>query len=220
MAQWKIRRRAGSCHACERPFEEGERLVSTLRASEDGLERAECCVGWWEGRSGSAASEDCARACRQRVEQGAEPTTEDLFWWYSRHSGSRRRSLQLDLESLERLFLELEGRPELAVRELRYVLCLLLMRKRRLKVVKIERDSEGETFLVRRPRRDQHFRVHVFDFTPDRLEEVRVQLQSIFDGGEGLESDPTAETAPGEGAVEPDAADGSQASEAPAAQRD
>ena len=217
MAQWKIRRRAGTCSACDRPFEEGERLVSTLRASEDGLERAECCVGWWEGRSGSAASEACAQACRQRVERGAEPTAEDLFWWYSRHSQSRRRSLQLDLESLERLFLELEGRPELAVRELRYVLCLLLMRKRRLKVVKIERDSEGETFLVQRPRHDQRFRVHVFDFTPDRLEEVRVQLQSIFDGGEGLESDPTAKR---ERATEPDAADESEAAEAPAAQGD
>ncbi len=217
MAQWKIRRRAGTCSACERPFEEGERLVSTLRASEEGLERAECCVGWWEGRPESAASQDCARACRQRAEQGAEPTTEHLFWWYSRHSEGRRRGLQLDLESLERLFLELEGRPEQALRELRYVLCLLLMRKRRLKVARIERDSEGETFLVRRPRRDQRFRVHVFDFTPDRLEEVRVQLQSIFDGGEGWGGDPTADP---QGAAQPEASDESHASQAPAARRD
>ncbi len=211
MAQWKIRRRAGTCSACERPFEEGERLVSTLRVSQEGLERAECCVGWWEGRSEGSADENCAQACRQRAEQGSAATADDLFWWYSRHSANRRRTLQLDLESLERLFLELEGRREQPVRELRYVLCLLLMRKRRLKVVKIERDAEGETFVVRRPRHEQHYHVHVFDFTSERLDEVRVQLQSIFDGGEGLGGDPTAGA---EEAAEPQVGDESPASQA------
>ena len=96
----------------------------------------------------------------------------------------KKRSLQLDMDSLERLFLELEGRPESRLRELRYVICLLLMRKRRVKVLKVERGSEGESFLVRRPRRDESLRVFVFDFDAERMEELRHDLQAIFDGAE------------------------------------
>ena len=92
--------------------------------------------------------------------------------------------MQLDLASLEELFVRLEGREESAVRELRYVLCLLLMRKRRLKLERLVRDAEGECFLVKRPRHDPRYRVFVFDFAPERVAELRAELQDIFEGAE------------------------------------
>lgn len=188
MADWKISRRRGQCTACERPFEDGERLVSTLRLGPEGLERGEFCRAWWSSRPEDARGEACAAACRARAE-GAAPAgdVEDVFWWATRHSVEAKKTVALDLESLERLFLELEGRDEERLRELRYLLCLLLMRKRRLKVEKIERGAEGESFVVRRPRREERHRVFVFDFEPERMEELRTQLQAIFDGAEGLD---------------------------------
>ena len=196
MSEWKITRRRGLCSACERPFEDGERHMSTLRISPEGFERAELCGAWWSRRPQDATSEACRTACEARVAGGAGAGVEDLFWWFSRHSVAPRRTLKLDLESLERLFVELEGRAELRLRELRYVLCLLLMRKRRLKVDRIERGPEGESFLVHRPRHEETFRVFVYDFSPERMDEIRAELQTIFDGAEPLEG------APGEGEAE------------------
>ena len=105
--------------------------------------------------------------------------------------------MALDLESLEKLFLQLEGRSERAVRELRYLLCLLLMRKRRLKVERVERGADGESFLVKRPRRDARHRVFVFDFDEQRMTELREQLQAIFDGAEAV-GEESADDAPDE----------------------
>ncbi len=215
MVDWKISGRRGVCSACERPFEDGEAVISSLRVTAEGLERVDVCRALWEGHPEHARGEACRAACAART-QGEGQTQEvgegALFWWAARHRLAKRRTIQLDLESLERLFDELEGHAELAVRELRYVLCLLLMRKRRLKVVKVERDAEGEFFVVKKPKREERYRVFAYDLGPDRLEEVRRRLQALFDGdpvGGGLAPEEAPEEAPAEGDEEVEPADGS-----------
>lgn len=161
MAEWKIHRRHGECSGCQRRFEDGERHASSLRFdAEQALLREDLCAQCW-----SAAEE-----------------SDFLFWWSTRFAESRKTTVQLDLGSLERLFLELEGREEETLRELRYLLCLLLMRKRRLKLVKVQRGADGERLILRRPRRQEELGVWVFDFTPDRMEELRGRLQEVLDG--------------------------------------
>ena len=172
MASWKFERRHGACGTCEKSFEDGERHASTLCVRDEALLREDLCQSCW--------------VKRQEGDQADVP--EDLFWWFTRHSVDKKSgAVALDLESLEKLFLQLEGREEVPVRELRYVLCLLLMRKRRVKVEKILREGDSESFIVKRPRRDQRYQVYVFDFTEERMAEMREQLRAIFDG---VESDP------------------------------
>ncbi|MFT4537638.1 MAG: hypothetical protein ACI835_000068 [Planctomycetota bacterium] len=133
-----------------------------------------------EGADGSAT--EATEATEAGVE--SDVNGEELFWWKTRHSVNKKRTVQLDLASLERLFVQLEGREEVKVRELRYILCLLLMRKRRLKVEKVDRGAEGESFIVKRPRVDERYRVWVYDFDAERMDAVRAQLQAVFDGAE------------------------------------
>lgn len=161
MVEWKFARRQDRCSACGKDLEEGERHVSALSISGEDLARADVCLACWEGRG----------------------LRGELFFWYTR-SRSGRRGLQLDLPMLEQLFQGLEGREEEALVELRYVLCLLLMRKRRLKLVRVSREPAGELLLVRRPRRDESIRVLVRELTPERMEETRRKLSEIFDGAE------------------------------------
>lgn len=188
MADWKIERRGGGCADCERGFEDGERHVSALRVLEGELSRSDVCDACWRKNTAPDA------------EAGA------LFWWRTRHFADKKRTVQLDLGALEELFVELEGREEERLRELRYVLCLLLMRKRRVKVERIERGAEGESFIVKRPRRDARFKVFVFDFTAERMAELRTQLQAIFDGAESVVGETAEEGAEGrEGAEAQDA---------------
>lgn len=188
MADWKIRRKQGECTGCERPFEDGERHASLLRAGEEGLSREDLCTGCWDAHA---------------------PDDATLFWWFTRFIANRKRSLNLDLASLERLFTELDGREEGKLREIRYLLCLLLMRKRRLRLERVQRGRAGEALIVRRPRRKEELVVHVFDFSSERIDTLRGDLLEILDGAGPTEED--ADGAPAAGS-KPDA--GSQAGEA------
>jgi hypothetical protein len=195
--KWTIGRRQGTCAATGRPFEDGERHVSLVEVVDGELRRSDLSLDAWREREGS----------------GAEAP---LFWWMTHHRVSTSKTVQLDLESLEQLFLRLEGRPETAVRELRYLLCLLLMRKRRFSIDRVERGPEGERMVMKRPRRDERYEVYVFDFTPERMAELRADLQAIFDGAEGPEGvSLDADAEPAERAERGESGEGSGA--APAA---
>ncbi len=171
MVDWKIARRRDRCSRCESTFPEDAKHVSTLRFQGETLAREDLCAACFEGR---------------------DPGLE-IFFWYTRERGERR-GLALDLPTLEQLFLRLEGNAEPRIEELRYVIALLLMRKRRLKLVRVVRDPR-ETMLLRRPRRDETWRVPVCDFDPARMDALKSDLIAIFDGvPEGGAAD--AEAAP------------------------
>lgn len=194
-----------------------------------GAEVDEGDVSASEVAEGSSSAESPAESVAESVESDpggsvpespGSPEPGPVFWWYTRYQAeTKKKTLQLDLAALEQIFVSLEGREEIPVRELRYLLCLILMRKRRVKLQKLERSPEGESFLVKRPRREQLFRVFVFDFSPERIAELRTQLQALFDGADleaGLaagsqeeagEGDEGAEAVPEEGAASPEPAD-------------
>jgi hypothetical protein len=162
MVDWKIARRRDRCSGCESVFEEGQRQVSTLSLRAEDLVREDLCLPCWEQRGAG----------------------DEIIFWYTRQS-SERRGFRLDLPLLEQLFLRLEDRDQDRMLELRYVLCLLLMRKKRLKLLRVTRDPR-ETLVVRRPRREEALKVVVCGFGAERMEELQRTLVEVFDGAEGL----------------------------------
>jgi len=175
LIEWKFQERRAQCSACAAAFADGERHASLLAIAAEQITRDDLCLGCWEKRTPG----------------------EEIFFWFTRHRTDRRR-LHLDLATLEQLFLQLEGRTETRVRELRYILCLLLMRKRRLKLVRVVRDAAGESLVVKRPRRTETCAVFVFDFAPERLDELRRELVRIFEGSEAMTAEPVDGAAGGE----------------------
>lgn len=159
MADWKIHRRGDACVACERPFEEGEEHFSILRLGPDSLGREDRCAACFEAAEGP----------------------DDVIFWRTQHR-VRRRGLAVDFDSIERLFLALEGRSEERLSELRYLLSLLLMRKKRLKLVRVRRTPASELMVMRRPRRTEELEVRVFDLSPERTSVLRTELERIFEG--------------------------------------
>ncbi|MFT6714850.1 MAG: hypothetical protein ACJAVJ_002140, partial [Planctomycetota bacterium] len=140
MAKWSIEKRVALCGKCEGQFTDGDAIYSLLMATDDGLHRDDVCV---QCRSDEA----CAAA---------------LFWWRAKFHEKKARGLQLDLEAIEALFIALGKTDKLRLKELRYLMCLILLRKRRVKVTKVARSHEGvegEFFLVKRPRRDEQIAV-------------------------------------------------------------
>ncbi|HKJ24192.1 MAG TPA: hypothetical protein VKB65_05170 [Myxococcota bacterium] len=185
MTDWKFGRRHGQCAGCERAFTEDEAHVSMLSIAGDEPQREDVCLECWTRRE----------------------THDEVFWWRTYHRVGKRKGLALNLEALEAFFLALEDKQDRTLRELRYILCLILMRKRRLKIVRIVRGKAGEAMLVRRPRRKEALRVWVFDFSAERMEALRVQLVRIFDGDEGDVVGTSEAANSGEGPDEPEASE-------------
>ncbi len=161
MTDWKIQGREAGCVRCERVFEDGEAHFSLLLVDEDSFGREDRCVACFEAE---------------------EEVPEDVVFWRTRRVVKAKRGLAVDFESVERLFLALEGREEPRLVELRYLLSLLLMRKKRVKLVRVKRTEDAEWMILRRPRRDEALRVKVFELTPERAHELRAELERIFEG--------------------------------------
>lgn len=165
MSEWRIHRREVLCGQCRKPFEEGEALYSLLHLDPDALRREERCG-----------------ACFTAPEAGA-----DVLFWRTRHATDKKQRLAVDFDAIEELFLALESRKEPRSMELRYLLALLLLRKKRLKLVGVRRGEGGETMCVRRPRRTEEFEVGVFELDGERARALKADLARIFEGS-GVEA--------------------------------
>jgi hypothetical protein len=193
MNDWRIDRREPRCAGCERSFGEGEAIFSLLHIAADGLRREDRCPGCFEVPA---------------------PAPDRLFW-RTRHQTDRRLRFAVDFEAIQELFLALEGRREERLLELRYLLALLLLRKKRLKLVGVRRhdqrpgDERGETLCLRRPRRQEEFEVLVFPLDSERVRVLQTDLARVFQGAgvESLAAPAAAELDPGGSQVAEPAAD-------------
>jgi len=163
---WRIHRREGQCSICQRPFQEGDVLFSLLQVRSDRLLREDACT-----------------ECFQRPKEGEA----DVLFWRTRHTLDRKQRFAVDFEAIEELFLALEGHLEGRPAELRYLLSLLLLRKKRLKLVGVRRHASGETLCLRRPRRQEEFEVPVFELDSERAQALKAELARVFEGA-GIES--------------------------------
>jgi hypothetical protein len=165
VSEWRIHRREVLCGQCQKPFGEGEALYSLLFLDPERLRR--------EDRCGSCFADPGAG--------------EGVLFWRTRHATDRARRLAVDFDAIEELFLALESRKEPRCMELRYLLALLLLRKKRLKLVGVRRAETGETMCVRRPRRTEEFEVGVYELDGERALSLKADLARIFEGS-GVEA--------------------------------
>jgi len=186
MTDWRIHRREGCCSPCGRAFEEGETFFSLLYLEEEALRREDRCPACFQDPSAG----------------GAEPSPDVLFW-RARHVADKKARFAVDFDAIEELFLALDGRRAGRQPELRYLLALLLLRKKRLKLVGVRRNATGEVLCVRRPRRQEEFEVQVFELDSERAQALRGELARVFEGA-GIEAlaAPEGATAGGTGVGE------------------
>lgn len=184
MSDWKIRRKQEGCTRCGRAFAAGEAHFSVLLLAAETLEREDHCGACFQDR--------------RRV-----PAAEELIWWRTRRPADARRGLAVDFETVEQLFHGLEQRQETRLQELRYLLSLLLMRKRRLKLVRVVGRGADEVLRLRRPRRQEEIAVRVFDLGEERLAALRADLEGLFEGASAEDLLAAPARAPGTDEGEP-----------------
>ena len=156
--EWKITRVKGTCTACKAEFADDQLFYSALIDTGEEFTRRDLCEACWEAN------------------------TEQIFsYWRTRiqESGGPKRTV-VDDEVLLDFFQRLEAETETSKVNFRYLLGLMLMRKKLLKFHSIEREGDNEYLILRRSRSTTQHRVLDPRLTKDELGKLRDNLNEIL----------------------------------------
>jgi hypothetical protein len=157
---WNTPRRTEQCAACAHAFDVGETFQTCLYEAPEGYERRDFCL-----------------AC-------PVPDTPPAIgaWRTRRPEPAGRNPLVFDKAAMYKLFQRLEGDDDPQRLRLRFVLGLLLWRKRTLKLEHTTRQDEGEVWHYGVPRADTTHAVLRPELSEDELESLSTQLEQLMDG--------------------------------------
>ena len=179
MADYKVGKRAPECAVTGEPFEEGEEIVSAIFSSEDGFERRDFKAAAF------AESSDCFSYWRGRIPVQQEDT--------------HRLDYDLALDFFRRLVAEDDPERQ----GLRFMLGLLLGRKRRLKLKGFSRRGSGDgereflNLVIRGDEEDEAVSVEVPQLDEEGRAALQAELNRLFGVEESTpQDDPTPQADP------------------------
>jgi hypothetical protein len=122
MSEWEINKPRGQCSGTGRKIDAGEEYFGALVAEQDGLQRRDFCTEYWNN----------------------EKPEVFCFWKTKLPGADQKKQLFVDDDMLVAFFDRLEKETEQEKINFRFVLALILMRKRILKYDQsiVENDSE------------------------------------------------------------------------------
>ncbi len=123
--EYNISRPAGLCVACQRQLQPGDDFVATVKEVQEELLREDFCPACWQGRQD-------------------QPNADILGLWRTKVAAKQeKKRLFVDDELLVSFFERLEGAEEAARLNFRFVLALVLMRKKMLVYDKMDKLPDG-----------------------------------------------------------------------------
>lgn len=171
---WTMPRRADACTACQRPFAAGEVFHAFLYEAPDGYERRDFCPG-----------------CPPPPDR-----TPIASWKTRRTEPAARRSLTFDRQAVYGVFERLDEAREPRQIQFRFILALLLWRKKVLRLTGTAANADGEVWEFTPAAGDGVHRVRRPELDEEQLEQLSAQLEQLLAGGaEPLEA---AAAEPGE----------------------
>jgi len=173
VSDWKIDRKGTRCGACDREFEAGETFVSAIWRREEGeFERRDACPACFDAEEGEPFSR-----------------------WVTRRPPETRKGPLLDLSLAREFLFRLVKEDEPERRSVAFVLALLLLRKRRLKLLAQRREGDRSVLSLRAPGGDgEEIEVSAPDPGPEETAEITAELSRLFGlGGDDEEEKEDAE---------------------------
>lgn len=147
-----------ACAACAKAFAPGARFVAAIVVREERFVR-----------------EDRCEAC------GASVPEDAISRWTARRPADAKGPRRLDFDSLLELFIRMDGRTDEPSLRLRWIVGLLLMRRRLLSVVGRRVDDGRETLVLKPRGDDKTYEVADPGLDDDAAEALRDDLSRIFD---------------------------------------
>lgn len=173
MNEWDVAQCGGVCAATGQPLAEGQEVYAVLLEEGESLRRVDYSL---EGWSGPPAEAFCFFKTRVPVKE-------------------RKKRLLVDDELLVNFFLRLADEQQESRIHFRFVLALILMRKRLLKYEDMERQGDLEFWRMRLVRDTVIHRVQNPRLTEDQISAVSRELGAILHGDMGDFDDLPAEDA-------------------------
>jgi hypothetical protein len=156
LLDFEVQRCTRRCAATDRALEPGELCYSVLEVQGADVVRKDFAVESWSGAPDGA-----------------------FGWWKARIPEPTAKKIKLaPNDVLLELFDQLAERPEQA--DLRYVLTLLLIRRRVMRIDLSANDNEQNRMTVYCPKRDANFEVAVHMPTGERIDEIQNQLSELL----------------------------------------
>lgn len=160
MTEYEITRAAGRCHVTGRALSEGEEFYTVLLETPQGFERRDYAIESWQGPPDGAVCH-----FRTRLPRREEP-----------------RKVFIDNEALINFFLRLGDSTEPGKLRFRFVLALILLRKRLLKYERTLREANGEYWEMRLLRDKSAHRIFNPALEDSEIEELTAQLGAVLAG--------------------------------------
>ena len=163
MSDYEVAVRTGVCAATQRRLEPAEQFYAVLFETPEGFERRDYSLGSWEG-----------------------PPSGFFSFWKSRvPEAKEKKQLFIDGDALTHLFLRLGDCREEVKKHFRFVLGLILMRKRLLKYQQTSRKGDSEYWRMLLVRDQSTHEVLNPRMTDEQIEKVSRELGAILHGDAG-----------------------------------
>ena len=160
MEQWKVQRTSGKCGGTEKELLPGEEIYAALVETEEGFERVDFCCEYWEQNQPQVY----------------------CYWKSKIPVREEKQNLLVDNSVLSNVFLRLAGEEQEKKINFRFVLALILMRKRILKYETTVFQDEKEIWkmkMVKDPNLHEVINPHLND---EKIQEVSQELSTILNG--------------------------------------
>lgn len=157
MLDYEIHRCSRKCASTGRQFEPGEEFYSVLEAQGSEVVRLDYSTDAWEG-----------------------PPEKSIGWWKSHMpEANANRTQWAPNDVMLDLFERWEGDPTQA--DIRYILALLLIRRRVLKEETEEKlEGQGNMLIVYCPKKDQTYQVPMITPKATRVQEIQEELANLL----------------------------------------
>lgn len=166
--EWEVPKRSNACTACGRPFVDGEALAAYLQADGESYARRDQCL-----------------AC----DPPSDPPP--LGTWRTRAALPSATGPVFDREGLFALLAGLGAASDPQPQRLRFVLALLLWRRKTLKLEDTRNDPDGELWIFRSTRSDDRYEIRRPDLDEGQAEQLSAQLEQLLAGGVDIGPAPT-----------------------------
>ncbi len=158
MGEWEINKPLGQCYGTGRKIEHGEDYFGALVETGEGLQRRDFCVDYWESEK------------------------PDVFcYWKTRlPHPNQKKQIFVDDEMMLAFFERLEKETEQEKVNFRFVLALVLMRKRRLKYDATRFEDDKEIWRLRIAGDKQIVEVVNPHLDEEQIEQLSSQIGQIL----------------------------------------
>ncbi len=158
MTPWTYPKRDAACSDCSRSFQEGEEVYSLLRFHAEQLQRVDACRACFDQRDAS----------------------NDVVYWRTVHR-EKKGAMRVDFDVLLAAMESLSQDQREERRDLCYLLALLLVRHRKLRLERVEMRGGQEYLVLRKIRSQNRFVVESRELESQRRKALTGVLAQLLD---------------------------------------